>query len=290
MSLDLRFGRLLPLAVLAAIPLAGSAACNAQVATVLSSDAGGEPSAEGGTGGGAVCSTDPDCNDDASASSLWGTCVAGVCACHPGFSKRPNGKCNVEASAPSCAAKGGMCIPPGTAAPKSYRAGAPGEGTCSGGAACWFPVIVGSGPVCYKDQDCNNDQKISSLQGKCFFGVCMCQAPYTVQLNGKCDAPGPPDCTAEKGTCRQMPAECQMFEIPAQHAPSSCGDFVEAVCCVSAKLCNGPGREIPGGGFSPVDFVCCAPNDAIEAPTCVNGWRVCPNQDVAVEKPGGCGG
>jgi hypothetical protein len=293
MGLLLRFVRLLPLAAAAGIPVIASAACNAQLATVLSSDASSDSPTGGG--GGASCTSDPECNNDPAISSLRGKCTNGVCVCNPDVAATPNGKCGDpipggEGGAYDCVAKGGLCIGKSTP-PPNYRPAGAGEGTCAPGSFCYVPTSTSPGPICFKDQDCNGDSSVSSLWGSCFLGVCMCNSPYTVQTNGKCNTPPPPDCMTQKGTCRQTPATCLADEISsAQETEMSCGDLVAATCCNKKATCNGPGREVPGGGYVPVDFTCCAPNDAIHAPICVNGWQTCPKADSPVAAPATCHG
>jgi hypothetical protein len=299
MSLVLRFGRLLPFAAAisgAVVLLVGSAACNAQVATVLSSDAGDGVSPDGGGGGGggggAVCAADPDCNDDPNANALWGSCTGGACVCRPGFTKQPSGKCGTSTTGSvDCSTKGGKCVDGHSKPPDGYRLAGAGEGTCSGSASCWLPITTVPAGVCSKDQDCNNDPSVSALWGTCFYGVCMCHAGHTVQANGKCDTAPPPDCMTQKGTCRQAPAQCQAFEIGSEQSTNmSCGDVTEAICCNSVKLCKGPARQAAGGVSAGVAFVCCPGNDGTVPPICVNGWTVCPSGSSPLEAamcPGG---
>ena len=291
MGLLLRFVRLLPLAAVAAVPFIASAACNAQVAAVLSSDA--SPDSAGG-GGGASCTSDPQCNDDPTISSLRGTCTGGVCVCNPGVAATPNGTCgdpSVDAgAADDCVKKGGLCITNDLPVPASYRPAGKGEGTCAAG-ACYVPVGVGQAPICFMDQQCNGDSSVSALWGSCFFGVCMCKPGYTVQPNGKCNTPPPPECATQKGTCRQQPAQCLADELgSAQDTEMSCGDLIEATCCNKKATCAAPAREAAGAGYVPVDFQCCAPNDAANPPICVNGWQTCRPSETPVAKPGGCPG
>jgi hypothetical protein len=106
---------------------------------------------------------------------------------------------------------------------------------------------------------------MSSLMGRCFHGMCMCNAPYHVQPNGKCGTAMPPSCATGGGSCRQMPAQCESTELESDFDSNmSCGDFVPAVCCYPKSSCQ-----------TTVDFVCCgAALDPYE-PTCVNGWRTC---------------
>lgn len=293
MGLLLRFVRLLPLAAVAAVPVLATAACNAQLATVLGSDA----SADSAGGGGAACTSDPQCNDAPSISSLRGQCKSGVCVCNPDIVATANGKCGnpvVEdggtTSTNDCVPKGGVCLKPDTSAPPNHRPAAKGEGSCAGTDACWVPVSSSTVPICFNDQQCNGDSSVSALWGTCFFGVCMCKPGYTVQPSGKCHTPPPPECATQKGTCRQQPAECLVDELAsAQETETSCGDLIAATCCNKKATCNGPAREAAGSGYVPVDFVCCGPNDAAHAPICVNGWQTCPKGDTPVAKPGRCG-
>jgi len=296
MGFPLRFLRLLPLAAVAAAPVLGSAACNAQLATVLSSDASADSS--GGGGGGASCNSDQECNDNPAVSSLHGKCSPhsdesrGVCVCNPGISMTPNGKCGKATgdggtNPDDCVAKGGVCLGKSTP-PPNYRPAGNGEGTCAGDAACWVPEGTSTVPICFTDQQCNGDSSVSSLWGKCFYGVCMCNDGYTVQPSGKCHKPPPPECATQKGTCRQQPAQCLADELAsALETEMSCGDFIAATCCNKKAACNGPAREAAGSGYVPVDFTCCS-NMAAHAPICVNGWQTCPKGDTPVALPGGC--
>lgn len=286
MSFPRRFARLLrllPFAVLAAVPAVTSAACNAQLATVLASDA----SADARSSGGAACTQDPECNHDPNISTLLGHCTGNVCVCNLGSSSSPDGKCvpgtTTGDAAPTddCVAKGGICtsedLPP---PPDRHLAGA-GQGTCPSGNACYLRNVDTPVPVCAADADCNGDSKVSTLWGTCFKGVCMCKAGYTVQPNGKCNVPPAPDCTTQGGTCRSAPATCQAGELgSAPPTDMSCGDFIAAVCCNQVTKCRGPA----------VDFVCCKPNDGSEAPLCVNGWKTCGPADEPAALPGGCQG
>jgi hypothetical protein len=278
MSLLLRSSRLLPLAGIAALPALAAAACNAQVATVLNSDAG--PDA---TPAGAACSTDPDCNENPAISSLRGRCSNGRCACNPGVVVTASGKCGdvtTDGGAKGdCEAKGGMCVGPDATPPPTYRKANAGEGTCANGDACWVKD-VGPSTVCTTDKDCNGDPSVSSLWGKCFYGLCMCKQGFTVQPDGKCGTKAAPDCKGQGGTCRQEPATCQAGELASgMDVDMSCGDFIPAVCCQKAGSCKG------------IDFVCCMPNDAIEPPICVNGWKTCPATGMPFLKDAGtCGG
>ena len=240
MSLLLRFVRLLPLAAVAAVPVIGSAACNAQLATVLSSDASADSSGGGDGGGGASCNSDQECNDDPAISALLGKCSPhsdesrGICTCNPGVPTTPSGKCGAATgdggpNPDDCVAKGGLCLGKSTP-PQNYRPAGKGEGTCAGTAACWVPVGTAPVPVCFNDQQCNGDPSVSALWGKCFYGVCMCNAGYTVQPSGKCHTPPPPECATQKGTCRQMPAECLADELGSgPETEMSCGDLIAAM-------------------------------------------------------------
>ena len=298
MSLLLRFLRLLPLAAVAAVPVICSAACNAQLATVLSSDASAdsEGGGGGGGGGGAACSADHECNADPTISSLRGKCSGGVCICNADVAATPNGKCGNpigDAGSPAydCVPKGGVCLTNDLPAPPNYRPAAKGEGLCAGSAACWVPTSTSPAPICFNDQQCNGDAAVSSLWGSCFFGVCMCKTGYTVQPNGKCNTPPPPECTTQKGTCRQGSGPCLSDELESSSETNmSCGDFAPASCCNKKATCNGPAREAAGSGYVPVDFMCCAPNDAMRLPICVNGWQTCAHGDTPIAKPGACGG
>lgn len=275
MSHLLRFSRLLPLALLAAAPAFAAVACNAQVATVLNSDAEAPeastttPDGGGGDGGGACCPRDPA---PSGCMNLGGSSKDG-CSKTCDFFCSENWR--VEKDDAGC-----EVWRYDTRAPK------PGEtSTCQ-----QQPPV---GPVCYSDKDCNSDPSVSALWGRCFYGVCTCTKGYSVQANGKCAATPPPDCPAQSGTCRQQPATCHSDELvvgtPA--GDMSCGDVVPAVCCQKTSACKGPAREIPGGGYSPVDMVCCTSSGTAQPPICVNGFETCDAGTTAVINNGGspCG-
>jgi hypothetical protein len=174
--------------------------CNAQIATVLSSDDAGStvpPDAAGAP---------------ADASSGDGATTA------------------------ACAARGGVCLPAGTSAPPDRRPDA--DVPCEGTDICW--VLVESGDsACTTDAECNEDPSVSSLRGECFHGTCVCQAPYHVQPSGKCAETPPPNCPASGGTCRQVPAECQATELAGSaDMHLSCGDETPALCCVPTASCK----------------------------------------------------
>ncbi len=195
-----------------------------------------------------------------------------------------------DASAGDCAARGGVCLPKGAAAPPDRRPAGPGEGACGGGDVCWVKATPASGR-CATHPECNPDPTISALHGECFFGVCVCKAGFHVQPNGKCDKPPPPECAKQGGKCFQQPATCPAGNLSGtDDLNRTCGDFVEAVCCSPEAACKGP-RKVDGGGGGvevPVGFVCCAPNDALRPPACVNGWQTCPAGLTPVALPGGC--
>lgn len=257
-------------------------ACNGSV--------GGTETNDGGTdGGGAACTTDAECNADPTISRLLGACTAGRCVCGTGATTDGAGKCkpaptttpNDAGGADPCVAKGGMCIGKDQTPPPSYQT----SGTCTNGDVCWVPVTTTMG-ACTGDPDCNENPAMSSLSGKCFFGVCMCNIGLYVQPNGKCGKTEPGGCTTSGGKCRQTPATCQAGELPgALPTNMSCGDFVEAVCCFPGAGCKAPTKA-----GANVDFKCCMPNDAIEDPICVNGWKVCPQGGDAKTDTSGCGG
>ena len=245
---------------------------------------------DGGTdSGGASCTTDAECNADPTISRLLGACTAGRCVCAAGATTDGNGKCkpapttttNDAGGGEPCVAKGGMCIGKDQTPPPNHQP----SGACTNGDACWMPIAATMG-ACSADQDCNESPATSSLSGKCFFGVCMCNLGLYAQPNGKCGKTPPGACMASSGKCRQMPAECQAGELPGEMPTNmSCGDFIEAVCCFPATSCKAPTKS----GAS-VDFKCCMPNDGIEDPICVNGWRVCPQGGEARTDTSGCGG
>lgn len=142
------------------------------------------------------------------------------------------------------------------------------------------------GPSCVTDQDCNEDKTVSALWGSCFHGLCMCNEGFTVQPKGLCNVAKSPACATSLGTCRSLTLACNAGELSGDdNATTSCGDLVESACCYPENLCAGPAGL--GGG---VDFVCCAPNDAVSQPRCVNGWQTCPGGHTPVLKSvGGCG-
>ncbi len=191
-------------------------------------------------------------------------------------------------SSGDCAARGGVCLPTGTSAPPNRRPAGAGEGSCGGTDVCWVLVEPPAGG-CTIDAECNPSPAISALYGSCFHGICVCKSGYHVQPNGKCDRTSPPLCPSQGGTCYQEPATC-----PADHLEGSidsnrtCGDFVAAVCCTPEASCKGPTKDV-GGTRVPVEFVCCAPNDALTPPVCVSGWRTCADGNSPVAAPGGCG-
>ena len=193
----------LPLAILAALIVAGAPACNGSLATVLSSDAGPDPR-DGAAGDG---------GDDPS---------------HDG-------------GAPGCVDHGGLCIGK-SLPPAGYHVATRDEGVCSPGAVCYMPDPSPGGTSCVADQDCNGDAAVSSLMGSCFHGVCMCNAPYFVQATGKCAKAPPADCILQKSaTCRQLPPECLADELRGNaEENASCGDLVEATCCTKTAACKGP--------------------------------------------------
>jgi hypothetical protein len=148
-------------------------------------------------------------------------------------------------------------------------------------------------PVCYNDQGCNADASVSSLTGKCFGGICICQTGFTVQPNGKCGKTPAPDCMKQSGKCYQQPAECPAGSLEsAPESNFSCGDLIEAVCCLIKGTCVGPAREVPGGGWVPYEMVCCGgvsgSSEQTRIPICVNGWQTCRAGQTAREARFGC--
>lgn len=281
--------------VLAAVVLAGplaGAACNAQLATVLSADGG--PDSAGTSSGGAACAIDNDCYADPTISSSRGKCVSGKCVCDPGIATTADGKCGDPISTTDastltqCEAKGGKCIPDGSSPPPTYQPDKNGL-ACDGtkGTTCWVPVAATGAPVCYNDPGCNEDPSVSALLGKCSFGICVCNNGY-LQPSGKCGGTPPPECTKQAGTCRQMPATCSAGELESESSTNmSCGDFVEAVCCLPSGACKGGGREVAGAGWVPVDFYCCNASKVQSPAICVNGWKTCRPNETATSNPGG---
>lgn len=281
MGLLSRALRFLPVAALAALPLLGSAACGAELATVLSSDAGTDSATPPPTGG-ASCATDPECNEDSTLSSLKGRCVQGVCVCNAGTTGTSSGKCGssgtTDGGTSSCVANGGVCLKGESAPPPNHRPATAGEGTCTGDAVCWVPIQADP-HVCSANYECNGDIGASAIWGTCFHGICVCDAAHVNQPDGRCNAPPAPSCAAQNGTCRHQPAVCLAGEIGSSISTDmSCGDLVPAICCNQASACVGPS----------VDFLCCMPNGGEQPPICVNGWRTCPSGASAVETTGGC--
>lgn len=174
----------------------------------------------------------------------------------------------------ACAERGGLCLPPYSTPPGPPARKPSKEALCPGDESCWLVVAYPEGAACKTDVDCNESPATSSVQHKCFEGICICQAPFHVQPSGKCGKNEPPDCAAHSGTCRQNPAECQ----PGEHGASlstdmSCGDFVAAVCCI--PICK-----------TPVDLVCCGASTTPYEPLCVNGWRTCEGLQPALRSKG----
>jgi hypothetical protein len=165
----------------------------------------------------------------------------------------------------ACLALGGVCLPPGATAPPDRRPARATTPLCVGSDVCWVKVTMDT-RVCKVDAECNESPAISSLQGSCFEGACMCHAPFHVQPNGRCGAATPPECDAQGGKCRQAPdANCLAGELQGDVGTNmSCGDFAPAGCCFPAAACK-----------APVDFVCCGASTTPYEPTCVNGWRTC---------------
>jgi hypothetical protein len=145
-------------------------------------------------------------------------------------------------------------------------------------------------PVCYNDQGCNADPGISSLTGKCFGGICICAPGFYVQPSGKCAKTPPPDCPTQSGKCFQQPATCPVGSLESSAETNmSCGDLIEAVCCLLEATCAGPAREVAGGGWAPIEMLCCDDvQDSRSAPICVNGWQTCRPGQKPNEKRFGC--
>ncbi len=136
----------------------------------------------------------------------------------------------------------------------------------------------GSALVCKTDADCNGDPQVSSLEGSCFQGICICRSGLHVQPNGKCSKTLPTDCMSSAGKCVQNPATCPGgLSEGSQEVNMTCGDLVAAVCCFDPTTCIGP------------QFTCCAPNDAAHAAVCESGYRTCPADYSPVGPGGGCG-
>ncbi len=190
-----------------------------------------------------------------------------------------------------CGARGGVCLPQATSAPPNRRPAGPGEGACAGTDVCWVPVSAPAPSACTSDPECNPSPTISAIYGRCFFGVCVCNAGFHVQASGKCDRPEPPPCADQGGKCYQQQKNptCPAGQLEGTRALNrTCGDLILAVCCTPEAACKGPTK--PAGASSvPLRFVCCAPNDTQYAPACVNGWQTCLEGAVAAALPGGCG-
>jgi hypothetical protein len=294
----MRFPRLLPFASLLLLPAAFVAACNAQVAKVLSSD----PDGGGGDGGPGVtttasCTADPECNADPAISALYGTCVAGSCVCHSNAVVTANGKCappgttpdggpNV-AVVPPCEDKGGICATGELPDPPGRRPARAGEAKCADAAAtCWLSK-GGMAPVCYNPQGCNGNNAVSAQWGDCNFGICFCKAGFTVQPDGRCNIAPPPTCEAQLGTCRA--SSCMATELLGSSVSSaSCPDDADMLCCNATSSCAGGAQEAAGAGWVPVAFECCSKTKGTTAPICVNGWQTCEADASPVPKGSIC--
>lgn len=119
---------------------------------------------------------------------------------------------------------------------------------------------------CTTDLDCNGDSTVSTLQGTCQLGLCMCNAGFVVQPSGACGSALAPSCSQQAGTCKQDPAACPTGEFEGEQGTNmSCGDLVAAVCCFDPAACRG------------IVVACVAPDAGGRSkPLCVNGWRTCP--------------
>ena len=132
--------------------------------------------------------------------------------------------------------------------------------------------------VCKTDPDCNGDPQVSSLEGSCYQGICICRSGLHVQPDGKCSKTLPTPCTSSAGKCVQNPATCQAGLLEGSlYVNMTCGDFVAAVCCFDPASCIGP------------QFTCCGPTDAVHAAVCESGYRTCPAGYTPVGPGGGCG-
>ncbi len=243
------------------LPLATSAGCGAQVATVLAGDGGGDApsSSSSSSGGGAACTSDPQCNANPAISSLHGSCINGACVCNRGFLPTADGRCGDVVGPVEDAAVDAPAFDGGT------------------------PTT----PVCFDDKDCNDDPSVSALLGTCALGVCTCQQGY-VQKSGKCGPTQPPVCSTQSGTCRQMPAQCNKGELGGDILTNmSCGDLIAAVCCFAETTCKGGAKKIPEKGFVVTDFVCCDKSGTASPPICVNGWKTCIANQTPTSNPGG---
>lgn len=120
--------------------------------------------------------------------------------------------------------------------------------------------------VCEVDADCNHDPAVSSLEGTCFEGTCICHDRLHVQLDGKCGKLPPPDCTAAGGTCLSPERlHCPDGQVPgADSTNESCGDLAFSTCCFDASQCRGP------------LFFCCGQTGVGHDPICENGFLTCP--------------
>lgn len=139
------------------------------------------------------------------------------------------------------------------------------------------PPRDGAVAVCKTDPDCNGVPEISSLLGRCFQGICICNDGFHVQPDGKCSKTLPVPCTPS-GKCVQNPATCPGGLLEGSlYVNMTCGDLVAAVCCFDPATCIGP------------QFTCCGPTDAAHAPICESGYRTCPSGFTPVAPGAGCG-
>jgi hypothetical protein len=135
----------------------------------------------------------------------------------------------------------------------------------------------GAVSVCKADQDCNGDPQVSSLEGYCYEGICICREGLHVQPNGKCSKTPVPPCMSSSGKCFQEPANCPSgFVEGSQDADFTCGDLIPAVCCFASTSCQGPA------------FNCCSPVGGTRAQICESGYRTCPAQYAPIAPGTGC--
>lgn len=96
-----------------------------------------------------VCSSDQDCNSEASISALHGKCFFGICQCNPGFYVQSNGKC-APTPQPSCLTHPSASCSSGETCPAGSLAGTGEMNMWCGDdtpAVCCTPKTACQGPV-----------------------------------------------------------------------------------------------------------------------------------------------
>jgi len=131
---------------------------------------------------------------------------------------------------------------------------------------------------------------MSGLAGACFDGICVCKMGFTVQLSGKCGKAAAPNCEKQGGTCFQGTESCAPGKLAGYQATITCGDLIAAVCCFDEAKCKSAVIEVPGKGYVPSPFHCCAGDDSGRDAICVNGWQTCHPGDMAQRKGFNCPG